>query len=119
MDSTHAVLIFPALALVCALYLVCVIIFVGIYAYRLNKRYQRRMLEEFDDDDVYFTHRGHPFRYQDAMKTELQYTGYSKIDPETANLISKSSIPSANNNEGKLIDPNSKNRKSSEKEVCI
>jgi len=89
-------LIFIDVAILCGTFLLGIILFVIIYVYRLNKQYRRRVLEGFDEDDVYFTHRGNTVRYQDPLKNELEYTGYEKIDPEKANLIQN--IPTARNN---------------------
>jgi hypothetical protein len=74
------------------------------------------MLEEFEDEDGYFTHRGQTVRYQDPHQAELKYTAYNTIDPEAAHLISK---PSVNNNEKKLHDSYSKPKEGSELQVVI
>jgi hypothetical protein len=109
-------ILFPALALIFAIFLLGIVIFVASYAWRINKQYRRRILEDFEDDEGYFTHRGQTVRYQDPHQAELKYTAYNKIDPEAANLISK---PSVNNNEKKLNDPYSNPKEGSELQVVI
>lgn len=88
-------------AVILGTFLGIVILSVLIYTYKLNKRYKRRKyLEDDDDDELYFTHRGQPLRYPDPSNTELKYIGYRNSNADRQQLIDNHRMPVVNQTNG-------------------